>query len=125
MADDSLPKACHCFFSWKTWNYISGYDNFFCMFLLAVSSIVSWKVSLVFLLNLAEWDESLHIVIVPLFAVSLLHRTMQWDGILWTSVSFRRHCNCLIDDGISVTVLSVHLLSLLSFLPFLIFSCVI
>jgi len=27
---------------------------FFCMFLLAVSGIVSWKVSLVFLLNMAE-----------------------------------------------------------------------
>ena len=100
--------------------------TFFPSFLLAVSGIVSWKISLVFLiLNLAEWDESLHIDTVPLFAVSLLPRTMQWDGIHWTSVCFWRHCNCLIDEGISVTILLIHLWSLLSFLPFLIFSCAI
>jgi hypothetical protein len=39
---------------------------------------------------------------------------MQWDGFHWTSVSFWRHCNCLIDEGIYVTILPVHLLSLLS-----------
>jgi len=55
----------------------------------AISGIVSWKVNLVFLLilNLAEGDESLHVDIVPLFAVSLLPRTMQWDG----SIGLRDH----------------------------------
>ena len=95
-------------------------------FVLAFSGILSCKVSLgILIVNLAEWTNSWHSCCTLIRQVNLSFHYPQLCsgmGINWTSIYFWRPFNCLIDEGISVTLLSVHLLILLAFLPFLIFS---